>query len=371
MKFLIVYATAGAGHKKAAESIYESLLEKVDKKDIQIIDSLDYTNRFFKWLYSKKYLTLINYMPHIWGFFYFLFNRWFIYKLLWLPRRLTNAINARRFENFICSQKPEIAITTHFMANEIISSMKQRCKLNCRLFTCVTDYRIHSFWIADGVDGYFVAAGRTKNDLLRRGVASDKIYVTGVPISSKFSYTLDRQKTQVKLGLRIGIFTVLVIGGGFGVGPLDKLVLKIGALPVAVQLLVVCGFNEKLYEDVEKTVAKYNIKAKIFKFVDNVHELMCASDVLVTKSGGLTSAEAMAKGLPTIFISPIPGQEKRNSKVLKSAGAAFIAKGPQDAAERIEKIFRNPAVLNNMRAAIKNVAKPEAAKDIIKICTQR
>ena len=371
MKFLIIYATAGAGHKKAAEAIYEALLEKVDKKDLQIIDSLDYTNRFFKWLYSKKYLTLINYMPNMWGFFYFLFNRWFIYKLLWFPRRLTNAIMARRFENFICSQGPEVIITTHFMANEIISSMKQRCKLDCRLFTCVTDYRIHSFWIADGVDGYFVAADRTKDDLLRRGAAGDKIYVTGVPISLKFSYALDRQKAQVKLGLNIGLFTVLIIGGGFGIGPLDKLVLKIGTLPLAVQLVVVCGFNEKLYEDIEETAAKHNIKAKIFKFVDNVHELMSASDVLVTKSGGLTSAEAMAKCLPTIFVRPIPGQEKRNSRVLKSVGAALIAKDPQDAAKKIEKIFRNQAVLNKMRAAIKNIARPQAARDIVKICTQR
>jgi len=369
MKYLIVYASAGAGHKKAADAIYEALTAKIGKKDVAIADSLDYANRFFRWSYSKKYLTLVSYLPGVWGFFYYLFDNRFVYKLIWLSRRLTNAINCRRFEEFVCQAKPEVIISTHFMANEIISRMKRKGKISCKLFCAVTDYRLHSFWLAPNVDGYFVAIDNTKLDLLKRGVPADKVHVTGIPISPRFSINLDKQKTQVKLGLNIGLFTVLVIGGGFGVGPIEELVKKISALELNIQFMIVCGHNKELCEKINALVHALGIKAKFYGFVDNVDELMSASDILVTKSGGLTSSEALAKGLPAIFIRPIPGQEKRNSRSLEASNAAIIAKDVNFVSRKIKELFENPDTLNKMNAAVKKIARPNSANDIVKIIT--
>lgn len=370
MKYLIVYASAGEGHKKAAGAIYEALAEKIDKKDIAIIDSLDYSNDFFKWMYSKKYLTLISYMPQIWGFFYSLFNKKIVYRFLRLPRRMVNGINCRRFEEFLCREKPEAVISTHFMANEVVSHLKEKGKLSCKLFSAITDYRLHAFWVTPEVDCYFVAIGKTKEDLLEWGIPENKIHVTGIPISPKFSLAQDKARVMSRLGLSNNCFTVLIMSGGFGIGPVDELVRSISAISPDIQLLVVCGTNKGLYEQINKTVSDLNIKAKFFGFVNNIDELMIASDLLVTKSGGLTSAEALALGLPVIFIKPISGQEKRNSVLLEEKKAAFIAYDVKEVREKVERLLREPDLLKEMTASIKIIAKPNSARDMVNIITR-
>ncbi|OIO79156.1 MAG: hypothetical protein AUJ89_05225 [Candidatus Omnitrophica bacterium CG1_02_43_210] len=371
MKYLIVYASAGAGHRKAAEAIHEALLERVDKKDVAIIDSLDYTNAFFRWIYARKYITFVNDLPNIWGFFYYLLNIRLIYRLIRFPRRVVNVLNCRRFEDFVLKNRPDVVISTHFMANEIVAHLKRNNKINCRLYSAVTDYRMHFFWVTLGVDCYFVAAEQTRKDLIGCGISKDKIFVTGIPISPKFSVSLNKQDVKSKFGLDASLFTALIIGGGFGVGPVEELVKKIGALKIDLQLLVVCGYNEKLREKIKLLADSFNIKAKAYGFVDNIHELMSASDILVTKSGGLTSAEAMAKALPTVFVSPIPGQEERNSSFLQANNAAFIAEDVDSASEKIKWIIQARGELGKMGIAAAKMARPDSAKDIVNIiCTQ-
>ena len=162
MKILIVYASAGAGHKKCAEALYEALrLTPSAEHDIKLIDSLDYSSHFFKWLYGRQYITLINYLPLIWGFFYYSLDNQRIYKLTNSIRRLINGCALKKFERFLCDYQPDVVIATHFMTNEIVSYLKQKGRLNCRLVTAVTDFKVHSFWIAKEVDTYAVAAEKT------------------------------------------------------------------------------------------------------------------------------------------------------------------------------------------------------------------
>jgi processive 1,2-diacylglycerol beta-glucosyltransferase len=364
MKILILYASAGAGHRKAAEAVYEALSEKIGKPNLVLADALAHTTAIFRWLYSKKYLTLVNYMPLLWGFFYYLLDNKWIYRLVRIPRRIVNGLNCRRLERFILQEKPDVVVSAHFMTNEVMGHMKRSGRLNCRLFCAVTDYRLHSFWVVPEVQQYFVAAQKTKEDLLRAGVAESRIHITGIPISPKFSLLLHKDLTRIKLGLNPNLLTVLIIGGGFGVGPVEELVRRIGAVSADMQLAVVCGWNKELEERVAKTVAALGLKAKVYGFVDNIHELMSASDILVTKSGGLTSSEALAKGLPAIFVKPIPGQETRNSRVLEAAGAAFIASGALAARDKIKEWISQPAVLNEIRESVKKTAHPRSAGDV-------
>ncbi len=367
MKILITYASAGAGHKKAAEAILEVLRLKGAQGSNQILlaDSLDYTNAFFRWMYSRKYITLVKYLPHIWGFFYYLLDNKFIYRLIFLPRRIINAVNCWRFENFLLKQKPDIVISAHFMANEIVTHLKQAGKLTCRLFCAVTDYRLHSFWVASGVDLYFAALEDTKADLINRGVPADKIITSGVPIGPKFALSMDKPKIRVGLGLNPYLFTVLIVSGGFGVGPVELLVRNLGVISQDIQLIVVCGYNKKLFQKVNAVVGGLDIKGKVYGFVENMYELMSASDVMVTKSGGLTASEALAKGLAAIFIKPIPGQEEKNAKVLEKAGAAFVAGSIWAAKNKVRELFYEPKKLASMVKSASNIAKPSAAIDLI------
>jgi processive 1,2-diacylglycerol beta-glucosyltransferase len=160
-------------------------------------------------------------------------------------------------------------------------------------------------------------------------------------------------------------FAVLIIGGGFGVGPVESLVKSIGRISGKIQLLVVCGWNKELYERVNKLVGQLNIKAKVWGFINNVDELMSASDLLVTKAGGLTSSEALAKTLPAVFIRPIPGQEKRNGVVLEQNKAAFVAYDVAKVRKKVKELIDKPYVLKSMSDSVKILARPNSAREIV------
>ena len=360
-KILRIYASAGAGHRKAAEAICEAVAAKFDKKDVVLIDSLDFTNRLFSWLYGKKYLTLVSRLPNIWGFFYHFLDNKLIYKLFWFPRRLINALNCRRLEDFILNQKPDVIISTHFMANEVVSHLKRVSALECHLLCAVTDYYVHSFWVAPGVDFYFLGAECARADLLGWGISSEKIFITGIPVQHKFFEVLDKGRIREKIGLDKNLFTVLVIGGGFGVGPLEELVEETGMISPDLQFLIVCGRNERLYADINRLVQSRRIRANVYGFVDNVDELMSASDLLITKAGGLTVSEAQAKCLPVVFIKPIPGQEEKNSRFFESLGAAFVEKDVWGVSGRVKDLFSDPDRLKSMALSIKNTVQPDPA----------
>src|SRR3989338_1814577 len=148
MKILIVYATAGTGHKKAALAIKEALRE-IAPQDVQvsIIDSLDYTNVFFKWSYLKIYLLMVNKLPHLWGFLYYLTDNFCFNRAIMHLRRFNNWLNSKRLVEHLLSSKPDCIVSTHFFTSEVISNLKKRGLLKSRLITVVTDYRLHSWWI--------------------------------------------------------------------------------------------------------------------------------------------------------------------------------------------------------------------------------
>jgi len=256
-------------------------------------------------------------------------------------RRIINGINAPRLERFFCDYKPDVIVTTHFMTSEVVSSMKRRGKIQTQLVTCLTDARMHSFWYADNTDFFCVGFRKGISDLVKKwGFPEDKIKRFGIPIDSKYDKVSDKATLRNKLGLSGDLFTVLITGGGFGVGPIEDLVKVLGNMDAPLQLLVVCGHNEKLKEKIDKFIASKPDASKppIIKnygFVNYVDELMTVSDLIITKSGGLICSEALAKELPMLMLRPIPGQETRNCKLLVREKAAFKLKKMEQAKEII------------------------------------
>jgi processive 1,2-diacylglycerol beta-glucosyltransferase len=368
MTVLVTYASAGAGHKKAAEAIYNAFLRLGEVEGVFIIDSLDYTNQIFKWSYPRVYLFLVNYLPQLWGFFYYALDNHKIYFLISKIRRWVNRLNSKRFIKFLIKENPKVIISTHFFASEIISNLKNRGLISSYVISVITDLRVHSFWATESIDIYTVGSVEAKADLMRWGIDEGKMKLLGIPIDPIFYSKLDRNYLREKLNLNKDKFTILIVSGGFGVGPVRKLVKTIVSPKIKfkdyIQLIVVCGRNNRLYKYIENIRLRSIPTLKVFGFVDNMDELMEVSDLLISKPGGLTISEALAKGLPIIIVSPIPGQEERNAEVLVKYSVGIKAKRTDEVKEILFRLLNNPQELNEMKENIRQMTRPRAAEEI-------
>jgi processive 1,2-diacylglycerol beta-glucosyltransferase len=365
MKVLVIYATAGAGHRKAAEAVYNGLKEMTNHRDplVTLVDSLDYTSPFYKTLYSGTYTFLITQVPWLWGIIFVLIDiRW----LGWLVncmRRFQNYLNGRLLVRFLEKEQFDCIISTHFFPNEVAAHLKKSKKISSRIISVITDYDVHTIWLADTIDKYTVATNWTKEKLKSLGVSEDKIAVTGIPTDAKFSKPRDVAGLKQKLGLQPNVFTALIATGSFGIGPIGEIVEAVGD-DADIQIIVVCGHNKDLYARLKQ---KEKGLVKIFGLVNNMDELMAVSDVMVTKPGGLSISEALVVGLPMIFFNAIPGQETNNIKVLKQSGVGLSDCSVAEIAQALKQFSSSPADLQAAKEKAKALGKPSAVKDIISL----
>lgn len=370
-KILVLYATAGIGHKKASLAVKQALDEVAPKDaEITITDSLDLTNRFFRWAYLASYLLMVGKLPTFWGISYYLTDNRFVNVVVSKLRRLNNWLNSGKLRKHLVEKQYDTIVSTHFFGSEVIADMKSKGELSSRLITVVTDYRLHSWWVSPGTDTYVVGCEEAKSDLARWGVDASRVKVLGIPVEPVFSKSLDKGAIRQKAGLKEGVPTVLVIGGGFGVGPIVDIVKVINALPETLQLLVVCGHNESLARQLEGMRPEMRHEMRVFGFVQNVYDYMEVADILISKSGGITVSESLAKDLPLVVISPIIGQETRNADFLLANGAARRADRLADLEGILRDLMDHPEKIRLMREAIARIRKPNACYDIAKLALE-
>ena len=370
-KILVVYGTAGIGHKKAALAVKAALDElKPDGVEASIIDSLDYTNEFFKWAYLASYLLMVNKLPTFWGLSYYITDNPFVDLVVSKVRRVNNWLNSKKLREYLLQSQPDVIVSTHFFAGEVIADLKKRGLLRSKLITVVTDYRPHAWWIVDPTDMYVVASDDAEQDLLRRGTAQNKIKILGIPVEPVFSKSIGRKEALAKLGLKDGIFTILVILGGFGVGPIGDIVKTIQRLSTPVRLVAVCGHNDALVKKLEGMKAGSPGELKVLGFINNVYDYMEAADLFISKPGGISSTEAMAKELPMIVVFPIIGQETRNSDFLVRHGAAVKIDNMAELKDAAGALVSDPKRLEAMRENIRKIRKPFACYDIAKMAAE-
>jgi len=367
-KILVIYSTAGIGHKKASMAVREAYDEmNLRGVEVTLIDALDYTNKFFKWAYLQAYLFMVNKLPIFWGISYYLTDNPFIDLFISGLRRINNWANSKKLVNLILNMKPDVIISTHFFASEVVADLKKKRILHSKLVTVVTDYRIHAWWIAEGTDCYVVASEDVRIELEDRKIDPSIIKVMGIPIEPIFSKQLDRDNIFKATGLRDDLFTILVIGGGFGVGPIEGITRVIAQLNRNVQAVVVCGRNEELVNKIEKLKEDLKLNMKTTGFIDNVYDYMEISDILISKSGGITVSESLVKNIPMVVISPILGQETGNCNFLVKNGAAVKVDGLDELKIALEDLINNPVKLDSMKESIKKIRKPNAAYDVARL----
>ena len=355
MKILVVYASAGAGHYKAAEAIYHCFRQNHKETEARLVDVLDYTSLLEKLSYTFGYTFLINHALFLWSFFFWLTEVKPLRSLTKAAALFFDRLSTKKFQRLLISEKPDFIFSTHFMTSEIAVWLKEKKKISSKIITSITDFGVHPFWVYKDTDLYVVASEITKKELINQGVSEEIIDVLGIPIGEKFTREYEKLSLCQKLGIDHNKFTVLIVTGSFGLGPIEEVV---ELLHLDAQLLVVCARNKKLFAKLTKE--KYP-NCFVYGFVDNVHELMSVSDCIITKPGGLTIAEILVSGIVPIFISAIPGQEIGNINALKKLG---IGEYPQNLSQ-IKNIIldfkSSPEKLNLMKERIAAVKKPGAA----------
>jgi len=359
MKILCIHATAGAGHQKAAEALCDALRRHTGH-DAQIVDALDDTSPAFKKSYKDSYVFLITKIPKIWSVFFVLTDLGCLQSLVRFIRKIYNHANARKLEEFLIAEKFDVIISCHFLSAEVASRLKREGTITSRLITVITDFDVHHLWLADRTDHYAVASEWTKARLESFGVPSEKITVTGIPVHEKFNGPLDKKVIRRKLGLDEHAFTVLIATGSFGIGPIKDILSKLNDI----QVIVICGHNESLYEELSRTATA---RVKVFKLVDNMEEMMAASDAMVTKPGGLSTSEALARNLPMIFFSAIPGQEQGNVRVLAQYGIGVVPRSSDHIAETLKRWRENGSEYQDQCQKMRQLAHPQAAMDVVKL----
>jgi processive 1,2-diacylglycerol beta-glucosyltransferase len=228
----------------------------------------------------------------------------------------------------------------------------------------VTDFGVHPFWIADGTDQYIAGCSKTKESLISAGVPEDSILEFGIPVEEEFSQSYDKARVCAKLGISKDKFTVLLMTGSFGLGPLEKLS---EMLHKHVQVLVVCARNKKLLKRLSQRKLS---DVTAFGFADNIAELMAVSDLIITKAGGSTLSEFLNMGLVPLFISVIPGQEEANVKLLASYGIGCVPKDLRQLKNLVIEFYNHPDKLSEIKEKIAVLKKPFTSKDICNVVCQ-
>ncbi|HEX4998573.1 MAG TPA: glycosyltransferase [Terriglobia bacterium] len=366
MRVLILSASAGAGHIRAAQAIEKAFTQSGAAQEVLHVDALDYTNKLFRSLYSKAYIDMVNRMPETLGWLYdYLDKPWKNER-----RRLAlDKLNTRPLVQLLMDFNPDVAVCTHFLPAEIISWLKAKRRIRCPQAIVVTDFDVHAMWLCRHYEQYFVPIDETRAHMEKLGIAADRITVSGIPIDPVFAVSRDKREMQLKHGLAPGRTTMLVSAGGFGVGRVEDLCSCLSEMRHEAQVVALCGRNDALKKQIDKFIARQgggNVTFRTLGYTTEMDELMSAADILLGKPGGLTTSEALSKGLAMVIVNPIPGQEERNSDHLLEEGVAIRCNNLPALAYKVDRLLDDPARCERMRAEARRLARPHAAAAVVR-----
>jgi processive 1,2-diacylglycerol beta-glucosyltransferase len=369
MRVLIATVTAGAGHLQAATALESAWKSLYPDDQVQKVDLLDFVSRIQRKICIDGYVQLVEHAPELWSLvFKKTDNLERLQQWSGFRRQFAQQTN-RRFIQHLQEFQPDVVICPHFMPLEILGGLRSTTPGPHPFTVCVvTDFEAHAFWIEPVVDLYCVAAQETKASLEARGVPPERVAATGIPVGPKFATPSDPEAVRLRYGLREDQPVILVLGGGFGMGPVAEILEAIDPIARPIQIIVVAGRNEALRREVAGTLHRQPITTQ--GFVTNMNDLMSVSELIITKPGGMTASEALGLGKPLFIYSPIPGQEAANSDFLLEHGAATKVNRLEDIPHRLGQLLGSEK-LKEMARAAQALGRPQAAQDICRQIKQR
>jgi processive 1,2-diacylglycerol beta-glucosyltransferase len=358
-RILFLYIAISSGHQRAAEAVMGAVTRLTPRVKPIGIDSFTHAYPVLGRLLARTYLEMLKYTPQIWEYLY---DNPRVAVATREIREALNIMNAGKLLRLYTKHRPRAFVCTQALPMTVLAALKRRGKIRAPIVGVVTDYDVHSYWLSRHVDLYLVATEEIKRKLVREGIREGRVLVTGIPVDPHFALAGDKSAERARLGLHAHRPTVLVMGGSRGLGPLGDIVARLRALPLSPQVIAVCGDNRPVFNELTRRFG-HDRSVRVFGFTRSMPRLMDAADLLVSKPGGLTCAESMAKGLPLVMVRPIPGQEERNAAYMLRHNAAERVEDMKELAAVVERLLTHPERLHRLRDRALELSKPRAAFD--------
>lgn len=364
-RILVLSASVGAGHMRAAQAVELALRRVAPAATVKNLDVLELTNAAFRRFYGKAYLDLVNRAPHVLGYFYDLTDK------PRSPRRRSDRLrlafeklNLKPFMRFLQEEPWDLVVNTHFLPAEIIAALRKDGKLTVPQVTVTTDFETHRLWVNQPCERYFTATEEGALYLQSWGVPAGTTEATGIPIHPVFSEPKERAACLARLGIAGDRPIVLQLAGGFGVGPIEQLYRAVLEVQQPLDVLVVTGRNATAKEQLAAVSCPPRHRSKVLGFTDQMDELLAVADLVLSKPGGLTTSETLARGAVMVIVNPIPGQESRNSDYLLENGAAIKVNNFATLPHKVGALLADPARLAQLKANARRLGRPRAAFDV-------
>ena len=363
-RIAILTLSVGSGHMRASSVIESVLRDGDDGLDVRIIDALDMAKGWFEWAYVHPYWWMLRHAPGTWRRLFELRERQRHRATAphWVFRRGCIKV-LEHFQSFA----PELVIATEIGAVEIAALGKREGWFQAPILAVLTDLHAEPPWVQPEVDFYCVGSAEARDQLIRWGAAPQRILVCGIPIDPGFSFNFDRIELLRSLGLVSRRPVVLVMGGGMGPAPLDEIVESLERCDLPLQVIAIAGHNRAMRRRLEKLSGRLALKLHPFGWTSRVPEMMAAADLLITKPGGVTVAEAMAVGVPLLLTEPIPGPEERHLRYLVERGAAIHAPAVGELPAIVSALLTSPAKRARIVKQQRELARPGAAHAIAQV----
>ena len=361
MNILILSASTGGGHMRASKAIEGYMTQQNKDINVKIVDSLLYISPILNKTVTGGYVYLATKTPKLYGKLYDLTNK--DHKLANFVTRLNN-IFANKLLHLIDEFRPDIIITTHPFPTEMVSRLKSKKEINIPLICKMTDYAPHKAWINDKVDAYIVANDDMVTKMVTEGVDSRCIYPYGIPVDEVFFEEKEKQLVIEELGLDKNLPTILMMAGSFGVSNVFDVYENLIDIDLDFQIILVTGRNQKLYNHFEEVIGSSSKKTKLIYFTDEINKFMQASDIIITKPGGLTVTEALACNIPMAVFDAIPGQEEENAEFLLKHNMAVRISDGNSCREAIVELLKDGEKLEDKKEACKSFDKNDSTKNI-------
>ncbi|MCH1958843.1 MULTISPECIES: MGDG synthase family glycosyltransferase [Romboutsia] len=383
-KVLIMSASTGGGHNRAARAIKEELEQKtIDGFNIQceIVDSLKLVNNTMDKIISRGYEKSAIYTPKAYGSVYRFSETSLVSKNEFKGNLLTSLM-AKKFKKLLNDSKPDLIIGTHPFPMIALSTLKKHSDGGYDhglhlgdhhdtidvppMISVLTDYTTHSTWIQNEIDYYIVGHEYVKELLAYEGVDTEKIKPFGIPVEKSFLSNREKEEVLNELGLSSDKLTVLLMGGSFGAGNIKETLEELLDIDRDFQILVITGRNESLKEKLEKKLATHNHNKNIcvLGYTNKMNDILASIDVLITKPGGLTTTEALLKDVPMIVPYYIPGQEEENLDFLSNCGAALRTTKKYSLSVLLKVLIDDPSRLDMLKKNIKSIRKFNSSQNI-------
>jgi processive 1,2-diacylglycerol beta-glucosyltransferase len=363
-RILLMYITKVSGHRQATVALQKTIKQMIPDAEVMSINGFEYTYPILEKVVNKAYMGVIKRVPQIWDKMY---DNPKIVKRSTLIKEFLNKKAHKKLAKLFDEFKPDTIICTQAFPCGMVAHYKTAFNAPFTLIGVLTDFAPHAYWLNPGIDYYIVPSQDAKERFMKAGIPAEAIRVFGIPIRMTFAQKSSKQEIAAKLKLDPLVQTVLIMGGGQGLGPIKKVVKSLLKLKRKLQLVVIAGTNGKLMDWLEKAQKKTDKGMVIYEYANNIPELMDISSLIITKPGGMTTSECLAKGLPMVIVNPIPGQEVHNTNFLIKQGIAIRIDDVEKIADEVEALLNSPVRLAAMSKAALAQGRPNAALDVAKL----